>query len=88
MDDMKKKEGMMDEAEDAPEADSEGEETTLSADIQDAIAPCLEKIEKGEYATKNEAIDALIADLEAARESEPMGGLGGSEGMPLPDEEA
>lgn len=53
------------------------EESGMQEQIMQAIQPCLDRIANGEYATKDEAIDAMIADLEAAREGgEVMGGLG------------
>lgn len=58
----------------------------IKKDIQTAVDSCMQKIEAGEYRTKNEAIDAVIADLEALKETEGMGGLGESEKMDLPEE--
>lgn len=55
-------------------------------EVMKIIQPCLDKIEKGEYASKNEAIDALVADLEAAKDGEEMGGIKEKEGMKLPEE--
>lgn len=87
-DEMKKGKDSEEEKEPVDNATEEGAESSIEGDVQAAIQPCLDRIKAGEYASKDEAIDALIADLEAAKTSEPaMGGLGMNEGMALPEEE-
>lgn len=56
--------------------------------IEEAVKNCLDKADAGEYKTKNEVLDALIADIEALRETEGMGGLGSEDKMELPEESA
>ncbi len=62
------------------------EAEALKGEISAAVEACLAK----GYATKDEAIDAVVADLEALKEGGPdMGGLGtvAEDGMPLPEAE-
>jgi hypothetical protein len=47
----------------------------LTEDINTAVQACLEK----PYSSKDDAIDAVIADLEALKDGPAMGALGGSE---------
>lgn len=60
----------------------------LKEKIQGAVDECLTKVEAGEYRNDNEAIDAVIADLEALKQTEGMGGLGEESPMNLPEESA
>jgi hypothetical protein len=60
----------------------------LKDKIQGAVDTCIAKVEAGEYRNDNEAIDAVIADLEALKETEGMGGLGEEGPMDIPDESA
>lgn len=58
----------------------------LGTAVEAAVKECL----AGEYATKNELLDKLIADITALKDEveEPgMGGMGEEEGMTLPEPE-
>lgn len=59
----------------------------IKATIEQAIQPCMDAVDAGEYSSKNEAIDALIADLQAAKEQPGMKGLGDEGKMELPGPE-
>lgn len=78
------------------------EEKTMSpedikAKIQGAVDSCMEKIDRGEYTTIEQAVEAIEKDLEALtgekenegeEEGNKMGGLGiGNDKMELPEEE-
>lgn len=82
-------EELEDSIEDEVEDELEDEtESPIKREIETAIQPSLDRIDAGEYATKDEAIDALIADLEAARGGENLGGLGiEDQGFELPEED-
>jgi hypothetical protein len=60
----------------------------LAKQVDEAVKSCVTKIEAGEYRSKNEAIDAAIADLTALKEQPGMGGLGEESPMNLPEESA
>lgn len=80
-------EGLEEVEETTDELEEGAEDNVIQSEIQTAIQPCLDRIEAGEYATKDEAIDAMIADLEAARD-QSMGGLGIDDNeMELPEAE-
>lgn len=65
-----------------------GMQTAIAEKIQTAVDSCKQKIEAGEYRNENEAIDAVIADLQALKETKGMGGLGEESPMNLPEESA
>ena len=51
----------------------------LTEEVSSAVEACLAK----PYSSKEDAIDAIIADLEALKGGPEMGGLGDEEGMDL-----
>lgn len=54
----------------------------LEGEIKTAIDSCMQKLASGEYKTREEAIDALVDDLEALKEGEKeMPNKGGFPGM-------
>lgn len=70
---------------DAPE--SEGSD--IESEVLAVIQPCLDGLKEGKYASKEEAIDAMVEKLEAARgeEGNPLGGLGDEASLDLPEDE-
>lgn len=69
---------------------NEEKKAMLSPDLKDkiqgAVDGCMQKVEAGEYRNDNEAIDAVIADLQALKQTEGMGGLGEEGKMDIPGE--
>lgn len=75
--------------EEVGEAPAAGPMEAVKEAIQAEVNRCLADIDAGVYGTPEEAYDAVIAKMQALKEAgEPgLGGLGGEEGLVLPEEE-
>jgi hypothetical protein len=69
-----------------PEKPMEGDQGNMMDEVMKIMQPCLDKIAAGDYKSKDEAIDALVADLQAAKSEPDLKGLDEGESMKLPEE--